>query len=885
MRAIEASPGRDQRLLELLDRAVDIPADGLRGVLNALEEDTTLVEEAMDLLASEDESFLSGSPLDRLVDPWSGMEGDSLDLPGYEIQGVLGEGGMGRVFLGVQESAGGRRVAIKVIRAQVPSAELVRRFAAERRALARLNHPAIAQLYGSGTAKDGRHFVVMEYVEGVPITRFCDEGKLGIRERLELFVAVCRGVEHAHRRQLLHRDLKPSNILITGRDVEPVPKIIDFGIARALDATHMDTLATGAAILGTPAYLSPEAVGPSEGPRDLDTRTDVYSLGVVLYELLVGMRPHEQTETDPLTLMFRIVEDEALRPSQLWESLNEDTRTPLAECRRFVPEEANRVLSGDLDWIVMKAIAKDRDERYGSVAELATDVERHLRDEPVLAGPPTWGYRAGKFVRRYRLPVAIAVLAFLSLVAGVIGTSVGFLRARAAVAQEAEARQEAEAVAEFLTQIFQSSAVDIKGRGRSPSEITARELLDEGLAEIDELQDRPLVSIRLRLTLSRAYRSLGIFDKAWDLLKSCEADLVDLEKTPEVREAEAWVIAGLGQLAATLAHPDEALQYLHRAEELGQAIFEEPQRTRFHALMGERVAKVLRDQGRFDESEIRHREAIELFSTVSEGHEDDLVSLINNLGQLYFMQERWAEAEVQQREALELSKQVMGHQHVRTAMITDNLAASIASQDRLDEAAPLFAEAFEIRRAILPEDHPGLALSLNNLATLAMDRGRPEEAEPYHRQALGIRQKAYGEVHPITAWSHDGLSHVLAQLGESAEAVEQMEIALDIRRRTVGAGHPVIARSLERLGNFAREAGDLALAEARYREALGLRRLHEREEDPGRASTAVDLAEVLSELGRPGEVPDLLEEAQGLLPRSEEQTSDLQARIEELQST
>lgn len=880
--------GDERRLGELLELALDLPTRERRAVLEEAEADSSRVDEVLRLLDDEDadDTFLAGPAFQRLSDERAEPLADEPlpEFPGYTVERRLGEGGMGEVFLATEDgSETRRRVAIKRIRTFGDLARLLPRFAFERDALARLNHPSVAQLFGAGTGPDGRPYVVMEHVEGLPVTAFCDRERLSVDERLRLFLDVCRGVEHAHRRQLLHRDLKPSNILVTRRDDEATPKIIDFGIARALDTAPGTGGSTGTSVLGTPAYMSPEALGTGDGPHDLDTRTDVFSLGVVLYQLLVGVRPFDDdTTSDPVLLLNRIAHDEPPRPSTRWRTLTEEGRTAGAAARRLDPAEVAGVLAGDLDWIVSKAIAPDRDRRYGSVAALAADIERHLRLEPVEAGPPSWSYRAGRFVRRNRLVVALASIALVALAVGIAGTTAGMLRAREALRQEAAAREEAQATADFLKRIFLSSAVNRQDAERAPSEITARELLDEGARRIgEELEDRPRVSAQLRYTLGDTYNNLGLYEEAHELLEQALDDLSSSDEPPSDPRLPSLIELELGLVSETLTRYDEALGHFSRAEELA-AGFHPAEEIRFLASVWTGTASVLTRRAEFERAEELQRRAIALLRSASEVDEDALLSITSNLGGVFFDQERWAEAEAEHAKALEIAQRILPPGHVRTARLTDSLAAAIASQGRLDEAAPLFAEALEARRAILPADHPDLAISLNNLAHLNLERGRPDDAERYHREALAIRRQAFGDEHPTTAWSYQGLGEVAAQRKRWDEAKEWMLGALHARRTALGDRHPAVAFSLSRLGSLARERGDLEEAEARSRAALAIRRAQDRTPYPRRAEAALDLAELLAERDTSDEVPDLLEEAEEHLPEVAQEAAPLRARIESL---
>ncbi|MCZ6794169.1 MAG: serine/threonine-protein kinase, partial [Planctomycetota bacterium] len=363
----------------------------------------------------------------------SGFLEDAAEKIGnYRILGTLGEGGMGVVYLAEQKEPIRRRVALKLIKLGMDTKEVIARFEAERNALALMNHPNIARVYDAGATEDGRPYFAMEHVEGVPITDFCQRHRINVPERLELFLQVCRGVDHAHHRGVLHRDIKPSNILVGIADEKPVAKIIDFGVARATNQRLTEkTIYTeiGRAV-GTPAYMSPEQADlTGEG---VDHRTDVYSLGVLLYELLVGQLP---LDIDVQTVAFdemvrRIREDEPLLPSVRWSRLNPERTTKLAAERQTRSSSVQQQIRGDLDWICMKAIEKDRERRYSSAAHIAEDITRHLKGEPASAGPPSVLYRVGKYVRRHRGLVGATVAVGLALTVGLVASVLFALDAR-----------------------------------------------------------------------------------------------------------------------------------------------------------------------------------------------------------------------------------------------------------------------------------------------------------------------------------------------------------------------------------------------------------------------------------------------------------------------
>ncbi len=436
----------------------------------------------------------------------------------YRLLHLVGEGGMGEVWLAEQTHPVRRQVALKVIKAGMDTAQVVTRFEAERQALALMDHPAIATVYDGGSTPEGRPYFAMEYVKGEPITAYCDRQRLTTQARLELFMQVCEGVQHAHQKGIIHRDLKPSNVLVAIQDDHPVPKIIDFGVAKAT-AQHLTerTLYTELGVMiGTPEYMSPEQA--EMGGLDIDTRTDVYALGVILYELLTGALPidrKEHRQAGFAEIQRTIREKEPPRPSTRITQLG-PASTEAATNRHTEPRRLASELRGDLDWVTMRALEKDRTRRYQTANALAADVRHHLSNEPVSAGPPGTIYRAGKFVRRHRFGVAAAATVALLLVTLAATMTV---QARRIARERDRANREAETakqVSEFLVGMFETTN-PFEGRGK---DVPVGDVLDRGAQRIaTELRGQPEVRAALMNTMGRVYYDLGVYDKAAELVE------------------------------------------------------------------------------------------------------------------------------------------------------------------------------------------------------------------------------------------------------------------------------------------------------------------------------------------------------------------------------
>ena len=739
----------------------------------------------------------------------------------YLLRRRIGEGGMGLVWEADQQEPIRRRVALKMVKRGMDTAEFIARFSSERQALAMMNHPAIARVLDAGATEEGRPYFVMEYVEGVPLNVYCDEERLSLRRRLELFIHVCEGVQHAHQKAIIHRDLKPSNVLVTEVDGQPLPKIIDFGVAKALDRSQFDdTLSTGAGqLIGTPEYMSPEQTGlTGEG---LDTRTDVYALGVLLYELLVGQRPFRREDLAALNFLevLQVIREvEPPRPSARATTIarhSPETATELARNRGLEPALMARGLRGDLDWITMKALEKDRERRYDSASALAEDVRRHLADEPVSAGPPSRRYRVRKFVRRHRSGVVAGTVALAAILLGIAGTTTGMIRA---VSAERRARLEAETarqVSGFLVGLFEVADPD-QARGNT---ITAREILDAGSERIGrELVAQPQTQARLLGTMGTVYRKLGLYEEAEP----------KLQRALELRRASPG--APVAELAAALG--DLADLYLDQAryQEAEAAITEALPLLDDSAGAGRLqlasrltdLGSVYRRQGRFDEADPLYRRALDLRLAELGDRSTEVAASYNSLAILSWNRGRFDEAERLYTQALAIWEAAYGQDHADVAKGLNNLALLYHHQKRYDRAEAMYTRAVGIYERILGAEHPRLATAINNLALVVHEQGRLDEAEPLYRRALAIREKVLGPEHPDVAQTLNNIGNLQRDRRRFAEARADYDRALAIRTAALGNGHADVAWTLRDLGRLEREQGDARAAEACFRRALAI---------------------------------------------------------------
>jgi non-specific serine/threonine protein kinase/serine/threonine-protein kinase len=731
-----------------------------------------MLQEHDDLSSEDNQPTIDLARSEEPDDP----EAESPPLPEqigcYHILDSLGEGGMGIVYLAEQTEPVQRQVALKVMRDALRDRESLLRFKAERQALARLQHATVAQMFEAGTTDDGHPFFAMELVDGKQIISYCDQHKMTVRERLALFCAVCEGVQHAHQKGILHRDLTPANILVTEVNGRPVPKIIDFGIAKALDQPLVDgTLMTAGRVIGTPAYLSPEAI--DGGSDEVDTRSDVYSLGVLLYELLVGVRPFETRGEKLIKVLHRIVDEEPTGPSTRWTTLAASDKERIAAQRGLDIAALKKRLRGDLDWIVLKAIAKDRNQRYGSPAEMAADITRHLKHQPVEASPPSTIYRLGKFVRRHRGLVAALLLLVLAGVKYTYDLRREQQRTLAALTEAEQARSQAQQVSDFLVDVFE---VSDPGQARG-DEITAREVLERGAERLEhELAGQPLVRARLYDTIAAVYDHLGLFQEA----ASMQQRAIQLLRGAHSGDSKdlAAALHRMGELSYMLDQYDESAEMFEESLAMRRRLFPEEHPAIASTL--EEIGRIRFDQGRFDEARNLLESVVSIHRQTLDANDPDLAESLWLLADILSRHGEFPRAEALYHEALRVFETSLGHDHPTLASALEGFGALYLNHGQNGEAAPLFRRSMEIREKTLPPDHPNLAISASYLGLICCEQGRFEEGESHMLRALGIFERTLGKDHFNVGANLLFLADLYYQTGRYDEAEATYQRSLEI---------------------------------------------------------------------------------------------------------
>ncbi len=799
------------KILHLLAQAMDLaPAARPPFLDRECRGDPALRQELDELLAEEedlaDDFLQSPAPLAAEGNK-TRPESQDTELPKqlgrFKVLRTLGKGGMGTVYLAQQQEPVRRRVAVKVLDS-MHDPRRQKRFAAEGQALARLSHPNVASFFELGATETGHPFVAMELVEGSTITAYVNQHRLELRRRLYLFLGVCAGVRHAHEKRILHRDLKPSNILVTEVDGRPTAKVIDFGIARTLDDSVLDDtrMTLDHHLVGSPAYMSPEAA--SFGRKDLDTRSDVYSLGLVLFEILVGVQPFDNDQESFSSLLRRVAEEQVPAASARFASLHPEIQRDLAARRGLGAETLAKRLSGDLDAILAKATALDREERYSSPADLAADLGRYLRNEPIEARPPTPAYLLQRFLRRRFGTVLAVSLLILALGAGFVARTLEAKRANLALA-------ESEELSSFLIGLLEMSDPD-KAMGET---VTARDILDLGAEEVQtRFEGQPLTRARFLSTIGKIYESMGAYDRAEPLLR--ESLLL----------AESNLPAGDPELARKL-------------HDLGD---------------------LYRSQGRYDEAEPLLRRSLDIRQVEPGLGGVDLADTLRGLGRVFVEQARYEEAEPYYQSALDTLENEGTHDRAALAVALDGLGAVHYQLGRLKQAEAVRSRALSIREEVLGPDHPAVATSLNNLGALFLSQDRLSEAKVYHQRALAIRERVLGPEHPHVASSLNNLGQSLLVEERYEEAEPLLARSLAIKRKTLEPNHPNLANSLLNLAKAHLGLDQPKSAEVLIREGLEIRAMVLGESNKRTLDARMELIRLLLEQKRHQEVEPLLEE-------------------------
>ena len=740
----------------------------------------------------------------------------------WKIVREIGRGGMARVFLAKRaDGVFEQTVALKLLRSSLDTDVDRSRFRVERQILASLNHPNIARLLDGGVTEEGRSYLVMEYVDGQPLDRYCESRHASIETRLSLFATVAQATQYAHSNLIVHRDLKPSNIFVAA---DGTVKLLDFGLAKLLEAkSSLDAPATRAGQLWmTPEYAAPEQIYG----EPVTTLTDVYQLGVVLYELLAGRLPFAHRSNTNQELAQAVLHEDPPLPSSF-----------------------NPALRGDLDAIVMTALRKEPERRYASAAALIEDIDRHRGRLPVLARRGTLTYRLWRFTSRHRAGVAVGALAAIALVG--VGVRERSLRARA----EAEAHK-ALAVEDYLVRVF-DVADPYAPPDRRGENLTAREIVDRGATRIDSvLAGQPEVQAELRRVIARVYGNLGLFDRAAPMLRRQLAERRALYGTTHPAVAQA-----LDELGVVLQQQDDlagAEPLLREAVAQRRALLGAADSSTAESI--DHLALLLEERDQYAQALPMFREALATRRALFGGDDERVAESIDHLAHVHWSKGEYDEAEPLYRQALAIRERKLGPDHPVTAQTVHNLAQVQQMRGQADDAEALFRRALASKRKSLGNVHPSVTVNLNNLANLLRGQGRLAEAEPLAREALGLDRKIFGERHGYVAASLDNLATILRLKGELPEAIRLYEQSLDINRALHGAEHRSVALNLSNLGSTFQLTGDYAQAipllresRAQYGHLMGTRH-------PNYAIVSTNLARALRESGQLAEAESIYRE-------------------------
>jgi eukaryotic-like serine/threonine-protein kinase len=762
-----------------------------------------------------DQAAINAQPPDATIDHASAERPGTVVAGRYKLLEQIGEGGMGTVWIAEQTQPVRRKVALKLVKLGMDSRQVLSRFEAERQALALMDHPNIAKVFDGGLTEQGRPFFVMEYVKGIPLTAYCDSARLTVQERLKLFGQVCQAVQHAHQKGIIHRDLKPSNILVCLYDGQPVPKVIDFGLAKAIHQPLTEhTLHTAHGLMvGTPLYMSPEQAEFNN--LDVDTRTDIYSLGVILYELLTGATPLEkqQFKNAAFAEILRLIkEEEPLKPSL---KLSTSASLPsVAAQRSLEPAQLSRTVRGDLDWIVMKALEKDRSRRYETANGLARDIDRYLSDEPVEACPPSTGYRLRKYAHKHQRLLATAVAFALLLVMGVVVSTWQAVRARHA---EVQAKQSA----------AKAQEEEQKARAAAAAEATQRQRAEENerQAKASEEEAKAVLTFFDEKVLAAGgpeRRAEGGLGKDLTIRRAIDAASMEIATTFQDRPlVEASIRNVLGRTYFNLGEYSLATQQLERALALRQA-------------------------------------------KLDPDHPDRLMSMFN-LGEVYLNTKRREQARPLAEETLKRRRATLGREHIETL----RSLWLVAKLSEPNEGLPLFEESYQLRRATLGPKHPDTLRAMSALARQYRAVGKAELGLPLSEEAVHLMQATVGQNDSQTQMAMSDLSQAYREAGKLDQALPLAEDAFRLSRATHGEEHLYTSVMMQRLVEVYEAVQQYAKAIQLGKELLVLRRSKLPADDPSIATSLATLGLCLLHTEQPAEAEPLLRECLAIRQKKE----------------
>lgn len=873
-----------ERLQDLFLRASDLP-ENERDAFVAREcgGDDRLRTELLELLIA-DAKDASGSLLTHALG--AAIEATTRDhrkalvgriLSNYRLASVLGHGGTGTVYLAERaDRQYSAQVAIKVVDSLTPYGALGLRFRAERQILAGLNHSNIARLLDAGETQEGQPYLVMEYVHGEALDRYCDRKNLSLQERLRLFLQICNAVQYAHQNLVVHRDLKPANILVTE---DGTPKLLDFGIAKLLDT---DEAASALALtrmndrLLTPEYASPEQILG----RPVTTSSDVYALGVILYELMTGMRPYTvSASASQLELERSICVSDPLRPSAAVVRVVESASMQISEiaaiaaARELTSEKLARRLAGDLDAIVMRALRKEPEHRYGSVEQLAGDIRRYLQREPVIARQGNWVYYSQRFVRRHAFGVAASTAFVLFTLAFAVVTSIQAQRIATERDRAEQESQRAETVSDFMLDVFSAS----DPFERPGEEVTAKQLLDAAGARIHgDLSQQPEVRARLLEAIGRAYRRQHLNDRAIEHLQEAR----DLRRQISGGGDEKTV-AVLSELAIALRQSGDlsaAERILAEAVELSS--HSGSQHSLAHADLLLNLGRMQLQAGDPNGAQKYFEQSLELNMQLLGPRHPEVASVLTELSAIFLWQDNARSAEQAAREAVQIYRASLPRLHPDRVVAESRLAETLQLQNRLDEAEPLFMAALRDQQILYGENSRQAAYVLDSLASIKRSQGLFPEAEKFARQAVDAQKASLGDGHYMTAYFRTSLASVLLQRQQHSEAEDQLRHALKVYEKTLPPDHQYIAASEHLLGELLLATNRFADAEAVLTAAVN--RWKRTDAAPWRsARSASSLGEALHRQGRTREAEKYLVEGYRTLVADAGADADARSRARE----